>query len=79
VAHVLSFLVRQSTRAEILIFFLEEGLAADGANGTTGEEVSVCKETLFIRPPAHGKRKSLSVHEDLSSFRQFQLEMGYSL
>jgi hypothetical protein len=43
------------------IFFLEEGPEIDGGSGKAGEDLSVCKETLLICPPAHEKRKSLSV------------------
>jgi len=40
---------------------LEAGKNADGQTGETGGQVSVCKETFLIRPPAREKSNYLSV------------------
>ena len=49
--------------AGIPIFLLEAGKNADGQTGETGGQVSVCKETFLIRPPAREKSNYLSVIE----------------
>jgi hypothetical protein len=41
---------------------LEAGKNADGQTGETGGQVSVCKETFLIRPPAREKSNYLSVN-----------------
>jgi hypothetical protein len=43
------------------IFFLEAVQDADGGSGKLGEEVSVCKGTIFIHPPTREKSNFLSV------------------
>jgi hypothetical protein len=49
--------------AEIPIFFLGVGQNADGERRENGGKVSVCKGTLFIRPPACEKRNYLSLKQ----------------
>jgi hypothetical protein len=61
--------------AEIPIFFLEAEQGADVGSGKAGEKLRVCKETLFIRPPAVEKSNFLSIKQ--KDFGDISLQFGH--